>query len=54
MGFSVGASQCLVAPPYAFAGIVMFSTAWIADKYRIRGPILIGNAILGLIGLPLM
>ncbi|KAK5103428.1 hypothetical protein LTS08_002843 [Lithohypha guttulata] len=54
MGFSVGASQCLVAPPYAFAGIVMFGTAWLADKYRVRGPILIGNAVLGLIGLPMM
>ncbi|KAL9107465.1 MAG: hypothetical protein Q9227_007662 [Pyrenula ochraceoflavens] len=52
MGFSVGAAQCLVAPPYAFAGIVMFSTAWIGDKYHIRGPIVVFNAILGLIGLP--
>lgn len=54
MGYSVGASQCLVAPPYAFAGILMFATAWLGDKYKVRGPILIGNAIIGLIGMPIM
>jgi sugar phosphate permease len=54
MGFSVGASQCLVAPPYAFAGIVMFAGAWCGDRYKLRGPIIIGNMILCLIGLPIM
>lgn len=54
MGFSVGAAQCLVAPPYAFAGILMFGTAWLGDKYHVRGPILILNAVVGLIGLPIM
>ncbi|MCJ1361955.1 hypothetical protein MMC16_001056 [Acarospora aff. strigata] len=54
MGFSIAASQCLVAPPYAFAGIVMFCTAWVGDKYHIRGPIVVFNCVLALIGLPLM
>ncbi|PLB45014.1 MFS general substrate transporter [Aspergillus steynii IBT 23096] len=54
MGFSQGASLCLFAPPYAAAGIVMYTTSCIGDKYRIRGPIIIFNAILTLIGLPLM
>lgn len=54
MGFSVGAAQCLVAPPYAFAGFLMFGTAWLGDKYHVRGPVLIGNAVVGLIGLPIM
>jgi MFS family permease len=54
MGFSIGASQCLIAPPYAFAAILMFATAWIGDKYRIRGPLIIFNAVLCLIGLPIM
>jgi len=54
MGYSVGSAQCLVAPPYAFAGIVMFATAWVADKYHLRGPILVFNATMGLIGLPIM
>lgn len=54
MGFSVGAAQCLVAPPYAFAGIVMFATAWVGDKYHVRGPIILFNMLLCLIGLPIM
>lgn len=54
MGFSVGAAQCLVAPPYAFAGILMFCTAWVGDRYHTRGPIIVFNCILALIGLPLM
>ncbi|KAI9873360.1 MAG: hypothetical protein M1830_000501 [Pleopsidium flavum] len=54
MGFSVAQAQCLVAPPYAFAGILMFCTAWVGDKYHTRGPIIIFNCILALIGLPLM
>lgn len=54
MGYGVGASQCLVAPPYAFAGILMFCTAWVGDKYHLRGPILAFNACIALIGLPIM
>lgn len=54
MGFTVGQAQCLVAPPYVFAGIVMFTMGWLGDKYRIRGPIIIGNMMLCLIGLPIM
>lgn len=54
MGFSVGASQCLVAPPYAFAGIIMYLTGWAGDKYRLRGPVILFNALLCIIGLPIM
>ncbi|KAF2470993.1 MFS general substrate transporter [Lindgomyces ingoldianus] len=54
MGFSVGASQCLVAPPYALAAIVMYATGWLGDKYKIRGPIICFNMLLCLIGLPIM
>ncbi|KAJ5630254.1 uncharacterized protein N7484_010354 [Penicillium longicatenatum] len=54
MGFDIGQSQCLVAPPYVFAGIVMYTGAWIGDKYHMRGPILIANALLCIIGLPMM
>ncbi|KAK7700660.1 hypothetical protein SLS64_010804 [Diaporthe eres] len=54
LGFEVGAAQCLVAPPYAFAGFVMFGTGWLGDKYRVRGvPILINMAFC-IIGLPIM
>merc|ERR1712000_459095 len=40
MGFSIGESQMLTAPPYAGAAIIMFICAWIGDKHRIRGPLL--------------
>lgn len=51
LGFSVAASQCLVAPPYAFAVILMYVTAWASDKWRLRAPIIVFNALLGLVGL---
>ncbi|KAJ5500712.1 Major facilitator superfamily domain general substrate transporter [Penicillium expansum] len=54
MGYGVGKAQCLVAPPYGFAGIVMYATAWVGDKYHMRAPILIFNALLAIIGLPMM
>ncbi|KAL4862558.1 hypothetical protein BDV12DRAFT_190327 [Aspergillus spectabilis] len=54
MGFSVIASQCLTAPPYAFAGILMVVTSWIGDKYHMRAPILIFNSLVTLVGLPIM
>ena len=54
LGFDVGTSQCLVAPPYAFAGFFMFGMAWLGDRYRLRGAVIIGNMIMCLIGLPIM
>jgi hypothetical protein len=54
MGFSISAAQCLVAPPYTFAGILMFGTAWVGDKYHIRGPILVFNSVITPIGLPIV
>lgn len=54
MGFTVGQAQCLVAPPYVFAGMVMFASAWIGDRWRFRGPLIVFNMLLCLIGLPIM
>ncbi|KAI1367033.1 major facilitator superfamily domain-containing protein [Xylaria arbuscula] len=54
LGYGVGASQALVAPPYAFAGIFMYTMGWLGDKYRMRGPIVVINMIVCLIGLPLL
>ncbi|KAK4232010.1 general substrate transporter [Podospora fimiseda] len=54
LGFTVGEAQCLVAPPYAFAAIVTYATGWFGDKYRLRGPVIIFNCILCLIGIPIM
>ncbi|KAM3514717.1 hypothetical protein MY11210_001688 [Beauveria gryllotalpidicola] len=54
MGFTVGQAQCLVTPPYVFAGIVMFISGYIGDRFRFRGPLIIFNMVLCLIGLPIM
>lgn len=54
LGFGVGASLCLSAPPWFFAGLIMFATSWVADRYRKRVPVLVFNACLSIIGLPLM
>jgi len=54
MGFSVAEAQCLVAPPYALSAIVMYVTAKLGDKYRLRGPVVCFNMLLVLIGLPIM
>ena len=54
MGFGVAAAQCLVAPPYVLAAIWMYTCAVLADKYHLRGPFIIGNGVMGMIGLPLL
>jgi hypothetical protein len=51
MGFSIAMSQCLVAPPYVAAAIVMFGMAWAGDRYHIRSPFIIANGIMALIGM---
>ena len=50
MGFNVAASECLIAPPYVAAAIVMYTFAWAGDKYRIRSPFIIFNGCLSLVG----
>lgn len=54
MGFNRGEAQYLSAPPYGLACIVMWAMAWVGDRYRIRGPLLLVNCCLGLIGAPLL
>lgn len=51
MGFDVGTAQCLVAPPYVFAALVMIVTSWLSDKFQKRGPFIIFNSMMGLVGL---
>jgi hypothetical protein len=48
MGFDIAKAQCLVAPPYVAAAIVMFAQAYFGDKWHIRGPIVAFNAALGI------
>ncbi|KIV91861.1 hypothetical protein PV10_06352 [Exophiala mesophila] len=54
MGFNISEAQYLSAPPYGLACIVMYTMAWVGDRYRIRGPLLFVNCLFGLIGAPLL
>jgi len=54
MGFTAGAAQCLIAPPYVVAAIWMYICAIYGDKWHLRGPFVIFNALLGVIGIPLL
>ncbi|KAF8854313.1 phthalate transporter [Acephala macrosclerotiorum] len=47
MGFDIAKAQCLVAPPYCAAAIVMFIQAYYGDKWHLRGPIVVFNAAMG-------
>ncbi|OAX80470.1 hypothetical protein ACJ72_05198 [Emergomyces africanus] len=54
LGFSMAASQCLIAPPYAFSAILMFTTAWFADRVKLRSPFIVLNSLISLVGMPIM
>ncbi|TKX19387.1 MFS transporter-like protein 158 [Elsinoe australis] len=54
LGYSVAASQCLVAPPYVLAAILMYGMSWIGDKKRTRAPIIIVNSIISVVGLAIL
>lgn len=54
MGHSVAMSQILSFPPYVVAAVWMFSTAYIADRFRKRGLIIIFNCLTAVIGVCMM
>lgn len=54
MGFDIARAQCLNAPPYVAAALVMYAQAVYGDKWHLRGPIVVFNSVLGLIGLPML
>ncbi|EGR46420.1 uncharacterized protein TRIREDRAFT_5000 [Trichoderma reesei QM6a] len=54
LGFSIAEAQCLVAPPYAFACVFMFCGACVGDRFRLRGPVVMVNSALCLVGIPVM
>jgi len=54
MGFDIAKAQCLVAPPYVAAAIVMVIEAYYGDKWHIRGPIVVFNCAIGILGLGLL
>lgn len=51
MGFDIAASQCLGAPPAFAAAIMMYCQAILGDRWHLRGPIIVLNALLAIMGL---
>ncbi|KIW94130.1 uncharacterized protein Z519_05446 [Cladophialophora bantiana CBS 173.52] len=45
MGYSIPMTYTLIFPPYVLAAIWMFIAAYIGDRFMIRGPIIVFNAI---------
>lgn len=54
MGFTAENAQLLTAPPYVFACIVGFGFAVLSDRVRMRGPIIVVQAVICIIGLVLV
>lgn len=50
MGFSTSAAIILSAPPYYYAVIPVIATSLFADRFRIRGPVIVFNAICLIVG----
>lgn len=51
MGYSSAESQLLAAPPYVLSAIIAFTSGWLGDKYRIRGPIVAFHQLCAAIGM---
>jgi sugar phosphate permease len=50
MGFSTNKAILLSSPPYYYAVIPVLLSSYIGDKYRLRGPVIIFNAITLIVG----
>lgn len=51
MGYSAGAANALSAPPTCFAVFSAMTFAWLGDKFRLRGPFIVIQALLTIVGL---
>lgn len=54
MGHSTAMAQILSFPPYVVAAVWMFGTAWVADRFRVRGAIIITNCCVAIVGVVMM
>ncbi|KAL1960550.1 hypothetical protein VTO42DRAFT_7129 [Malbranchea cinnamomea] len=54
MKFSLAMSQVLSFPPYVFAAIWMFIMAYLGDRYQTRGPLIIFNCVVAIVGVSMM
>ena len=53
MGYTAGIANLLSAPPLLFAVPCTYAFSWIADKYRVRAPVIATQALIVLVGLML-
>ena len=51
MGYSVGVTHLLSAPPVIFAVITALFISWLSDKYKVRAPAIILQCFFGITGL---
>lgn len=54
MGFSANQAILLSAPPYYYSVISVLVSSFVGDKYRLRGPVIIFNAICLIIGFSML
>ncbi|KAL3478531.1 major facilitator superfamily domain-containing protein [Aspergillus californicus] len=54
LGFSIAKAQTLTAPCYLFGTVLGLTEAWLSDKYRLRGPVVVFNAVLQIAGIALL
>ncbi|KAL2405948.1 hypothetical protein ABEF95_002783 [Exophiala dermatitidis] len=54
LGYGVAVSQILTTPPYLFAGLFMYVEGWFCDRWRVRSPVLLYNAVQIIVGLCLL
>ncbi|CAH0025579.1 unnamed protein product [Clonostachys rhizophaga] len=54
MGFDKTATQLISVTPTLFAAVVMFIVGWIGDRWRVRGPLIIGNMVMAIVGVTLV
>jgi MFS family permease len=54
MGFSPNKAILLSSPPYYYAVIPVLLSSYLADKYRMRGPIIIFNALCLIVGFAML
>ncbi|KAL2842113.1 major facilitator superfamily domain-containing protein [Aspergillus pseudodeflectus] len=52
--FDVAKAQTLTAPCFLFGTVLGLTESWLSDKYKLRGPVVVFNAVLQIIGIALL
>lgn len=50
MGYEKKQAQGLIAPPYAFGGLMTLATTYSSDRLHIRGPFVMCFSLIGALG----